>query len=171
MTELDFLRDLVVLFGASIAVVYGFNRLRLPAVVGFLVAGALLGPYGLDVVDNVARVEVFAEVGVVLLLFTIGVEFSLGQLRSLLTVAGVGLLQIGSAIVLSALAAIAFGLPLNQGVFWGFLAAMSSTAVVLKKVAERGEAKAPHGPLINMGLIVHEPALVAMMGLAPGVGG
>src|SRR2546426_511579 len=73
MTELDFLRDLVVLFGASIAVVYGFNRLRLPAVVGFLVAGALLGPYGLDVVDNVARVEVFAEVGVVLLLFTIGV--------------------------------------------------------------------------------------------------
>src|SRR5256712_468203 len=88
MTELDFLRDLVVLFGASIAVVYGFNRLRLPAVVGFLVAGALLGPYGLDVVDNVARVEAFAEVGVVLLLFTIGVEFSLGQLRSLRTVLG-----------------------------------------------------------------------------------
>src|SRR2546421_3088293 len=87
MTELDFLRDLVVLFGASIAVVYGFNRLRLPAVVGFLGAGALLGPYGLDVVDDVARVEVFAEVGVVLLLFTIGVEFSLGQLRSLRTVA------------------------------------------------------------------------------------
>src|SRR2546428_12029781 len=83
MAELDFLRDLVVLFGASIVVVYGFNRLRLPAVVGFLVAGALLGPYGLDVVDDVARVEVFAEVGVVLLLFTIGVEFSLGQLRSL----------------------------------------------------------------------------------------
>jgi len=88
MPELAFLRDLVVLFGASIVVVYGFNRLRLPAVVGFLVAGALLGPYGLDVVDDVARVEVFAEVGVVLLLFTIGVEFSLGQLRSLRTVAG-----------------------------------------------------------------------------------
>src|SRR5207247_1958950 len=124
MAELDFLRDLVVLFGASIVVVYGFNRLRLPAVVGFLVAGALLGPYGLDVVDDVARVEVFAEVGVVLLLFTIGVEFSLGQLRSLRTVAGAGLLQIGSAIGLSALAASAFGLPLNQSVFWGFLAVL-----------------------------------------------
>src|SRR5256712_1024332 len=171
MTELDFLRDLVVLFGASIAVVYGFNRLRLPAVVGFLVAGALLGPYGLDVVDNVARVEVFAEVGVVLLLFTIGVEFSLGQLRSLRTVAGAGLIQMGSAIVLSALAAIAFGLPLNQGVFWGLLAAMSSTAVVLKMVTERGETNSPHGRLIIGILIVQDLAVVPMMVVTPVLGG
>lgn len=171
MAELDFLRDLVVLFGASIVVVYGFNRLRLPAVVGFLVAGALLGPYGLDVVDDVARVEVFAEVGVVLLLFTIGVEFSLGQLRSLRTVAGAGLLQIGSAIVLSALAAIAFDLPLNQGVFWGFLAAMSSTAVVLKMVTERGETNSPHGRLIIGILIVQDLAVVPMMVVTPVLGG
>jgi monovalent cation:H+ antiporter-2, CPA2 family len=171
MAELDFLRDLVVLFGASIVVVYGFNRLRLPAVVGFLVAGALLGPYGLDVVDDVARVEVFAEVGVVLLLFTIGVEFSLGQLRSLRTVAGAGLLQIGSAIVLSALTALAFGLPLNQGVFWGFLAAMSSTAVVLKMVTERGETNSPHGRLIIGILIVQDLAVVPMMVVTPVLGG
>ena len=171
MAQLDFLRDLVVLFGASIVVVYGFNRLQLPAVVGFLVAGALLGPYGLDVVADVARVEVFAEVGVVLLLFTIGVEFSLGQLRSLRTVAGTGLLQIGSAIVLSALAAIAFGLPLNQGVFWGFLAAMSSTAVVLKMVTERGETNSPHGRLIIGILIVQDLAVVPMMVVTPVLGG
>jgi len=171
MAELDFLRDLVVLFGASVVVVYGFNRLRLPAVVGFLVAGALLGPYGLDVVDDVARVEVFAEVGVVLLLFTIGVEFSLGQLRSLRTVAGVGLLQIGSAIVLAALAAMAFGLPRNQGVFWGFLAAMSSTAVVLKMVTERGETNSPHGRLIIGILIVQDLAVVPMMVVTPVLGG
>jgi K+:H+ antiporter len=171
MAELNFLRDLVVLFGASIVVVYGFNRLRLPAIVGFLVAGALLGPYGLDVVDDVARVEVFAEVGVVLLLFTIGVEFSLGQLRSLRTVASAGLLQIGSAIVLSALAALAFGLPLNQGVFWGFLAAMSSTAVVLKMVTERGETNSPHGRLIIAILIVQDLAVVPMMVVTPVLGG
>jgi monovalent cation:H+ antiporter-2, CPA2 family len=171
MAELNFLRDLVVLFGASIVVVYGFNRLRLPAIVGFLVAGALLGPYGLDVVDDVARVEVFAEVGVVLLLFTIGVEFSLGQLRSLRTVASAGLLQIGSAIVLSALAALAFGLPLNQGVFWGFLAAMSSTAVVLKMVTERGETNSPHGRLIIGILIVQDLAVVPMMVVTPVLGG
>src|SRR5207244_296417 len=92
MTELDFLRDLVVLFGASIAVVYGFNRLRLPAVVGFLVAGALLGPYGLDVVDDVARVEVFAAVGVVLLLFIW--ELAVGRLMVVTPVLG-GLGDIG----------------------------------------------------------------------------
>src|SRR2546428_8937350 len=171
MTELDFLRDLVVLFGASIAVVYGFNRLRLPAVVGFLVAGALLGPYGLDVVDDVARVEAFAEVGVVLLLFTIGVEFSLGQLRSLRTVASAGLLQIGSAIVLSALAAIAFGLPLNQGVFWGFLAAMSSTAGVRNMVTDPVDTNSPHGRLIIGVLIVQDLAVVPMMVLTPVLGG
>src|SRR3989441_6416228 len=171
MAELDFLRDLVVLFGASIVVVYGFNRLRLPAVVGFLVAGALLGPYGLDVVDVVARVEVFAEVGVVLLLFTIGVEFSLGQLRSLRTVAGAGLLQIGSAIGLSVLAAIASGLPLNQGVFWGFLAAMSSTAGVLKMVTERGETNSPHGRLIIGILILQDLAGGPLMVVWPGLGG
>src|SRR3989442_7758286 len=171
MTELDFLRDLVVLFGASIAVVYGFNRLPLPAVVGFLVAGALLGPYGLDVVDNVARVEVFADVRVVLLMCPIGVEFSLAQLGPLRTVAGAGLIQIGSAIVLSALAAIAFGLPLNQGVFWGFLAAMSSTAVVLKMVTERGETNSPHGRLIIGILIVQDLAVVPMMVVTPVLGG
>src|SRR5207247_740912 len=171
MTELHFLRDLVVLFGASIVVVYGFNRLRLPAVVGFLVAGALLGPYGLDVVNDVARVEVFAEVGVVLLLFTIGVEFSLGQLRSLRTVIGAGLLQIVSAIVLSALAAIAFGLPLNQGVFWAFLTEMSSTAVVLKLVTERGETISPHGRVIIGVLLVQDVAVVPMMVVTPVLGG
>src|SRR5216683_4868452 len=103
MAELDFLRDLVVLFGASVVVVYGFNRLRLPAVVGFLVAGALLGPYGLDIVDDVARVEVLAEVGVVMLLFTIGVEVSLARITSLRTVMGGGFIQIGAAIGLSVL--------------------------------------------------------------------
>ena len=83
MGELDFLRDLVVVFGVSIGIVYAFDALRLPALVGFLAAGALLGPYGLDVVHDAARVEVFAKIGVVLLLFTIGVEFSLTHIRSL----------------------------------------------------------------------------------------
>src|SRR5207247_7739604 len=100
-----------------------------------------------------------------------GVEFSLGQLRSLRTVAGAGLLQIGSAIGLSALAASAFGLPLNQGVFWGFLAAMSSTAVVLKMVTERGETNSPHGRLIIGILIVQDLAVVPMMVVTPVLGG
>lgn len=171
MTDLAFLRDLVILFGASIVVVYGFNKLRVPAVVGFLVAGALLGPYGLDVVDDVARIEVFAEVGVVMLLFTIGVEFSLAHIASLRAVVGSGFIQIGSAIGLSVLAGMAFGLPVNQGVFWGFLIAMSSTAIVLKMVTERGETNSPQGRLTIGILIVQDLAVVPMMVLTPVLGG
>jgi CPA2 family monovalent cation:H+ antiporter-2 len=170
MAELAFLRDLVILFGASIVVVYGFNKLRVPAVVGFLVAGALLGPYGLDVVDDVARVEVLAEVGVVMLLFTIGAEFSLAHITSLRAAVGGGFIQIASTIALSALAGLAFGMPANQGVFWGFLTAMSSTAIVLKMMTERGEAHAPHGRLTIGILIVQDLAVVPMMVLTPVLG-
>ena len=127
MSEIAFLRDLVVLFSVSIVVVYFFDKLGLPAVVGFLIAGAMVGPYGLDFVQDVSHVDVFAEIGVVLLLFTIGVEFSLARIPSLKAVAGTGILQIGSAVVLSALTGLAAGLKLNEAVFWGFLIAMSST--------------------------------------------
>jgi CPA2 family monovalent cation:H+ antiporter-2 len=171
MAELAFLRDLVILFGASIVVVYCFNKLRVPAVVGFLVAGALLGPYGLDFVDDVARIEVFAEVGVVMLLFTIGVEFSLAHIASLRAVVGGGTIQIASAIGLSVLAGMAVGLPVNQGVFWGFLIAMSSTAIVLKMVTERGETNSPQGRLTIGILIVQDLAVVPMMVLTPVLGG
>lgn len=171
MAELTFLRDLVMLFGVSIVVVYGFHTLRVPAVVGFLVAGALMGPHGLDFVDDVARVEVFAEVGVVLLLFTIGVEFSLAHIASLRAVVGGGAMQIASAIALSALAGLAVGLPVTQGVFWGFLIAMSSTAVVLKMVTERGELNSPQGRLTIGILIVQDLAVVPMMVLTPVLGG
>lgn len=170
MAELTFLRDLVILFGASIVVVYCFNKLCVPAIVGFLVAGALLGPYGLDVVDDVARVEVFAEVGVVMLLFTIGVEVSLAHITSLRAVVGGGAIQIVSAVALTALAGMAFGLPANQGVFWGFLTAMSSTAIVLKMITERDETNSPHGRLTIGILIVQDLAVVPMMVLTPVLG-
>lgn len=170
VNELDFLRDLVVLFGVSIAVVYLFHLLRVPAVVGFLAAGAMLGPYGLDVVKDVSRVEVFAQIGVVLLLFTIGVEFSLAQIPSLRAIMGGGVLQIGSAIGLSILAGLAFGLPVNQGVFWGFLIAMSSTAIVLKMVTDRGETNSPSGRLTTGILIFQDLAVVPMMVLIPVLG-
>jgi monovalent cation:H+ antiporter-2, CPA2 family len=167
MSELGFLRDLVVLFSVSVVVVYLFDKLGLPALVGFLVAGALLGPYGLDIVEDVARVEVFAEIGVVLLLFTIGVEFSLAHIPTLRSVLGCGSLQISSVIILCTLMGLAVGLGLNQGIFLGFLTAMSSTAIVLKMVADRDEIHAPHGRLIIGLLIFQDLAVVPMMVLTP----
>lgn len=170
MSDLSVLRDLVVLFSVSVVVVYLFDKLGLPALMGFLVAGAMVGPYGLDFVQDVSRVEVFAEIGVVLLLFTIGVEFSLAHLRSLRSAVGCGTLQIGSMIAIAAIVGMAAGVPLKEGVFWGFLTAMSSTAIVLKMISDRGEINAPHGRLIIGVLIFQDLAVVPMMILTPTLG-
>ena len=98
--------------------------------------------------------DVFAEIGVVLLLFTIGVEFSLAHVPSLRAVLGSGVLQIGLRLHSLRAAGLAFGLQLNQGIFWGFLTAMSSTAIVLKMITDRGEMNSPHGRLSTGILIV-----------------
>jgi CPA2 family monovalent cation:H+ antiporter-2 len=83
MGELPFLRDLVVLLLLALPIVLIFQRLRQPPVVGFLAAGVVLGPHGLSLVQDVHQVELLAEVGVILLLFTLGLEFSLTALAQL----------------------------------------------------------------------------------------
>ena len=78
--ELEFLKALVLVFGVSALAVFALNRLHIPPLVGFILAGALIGPSGIGIIENVHEIEVLAEIGVVLLLFTIGVEFSLKKL-------------------------------------------------------------------------------------------
>ena len=85
-----FLRDLVIILAAAVAVVLVFRRLRLPAIAGFIVGGALLGPSGLGWVGDAEHISQLAEIGVVLLLFTVGLEFPLGELRRLGRVLSVG---------------------------------------------------------------------------------
>ncbi len=133
MAELRILQDLVVLFGAALVVVLVLNRLRLPTIAGFLVAGALIGPSGLGWIGNVHDIEQLAEIGVVLLLFTIGLEFSLKELRRLgrVLVVGGGLQVTLTTAAVAGLAHLA-GAPPARGIFYGFLVALSSTAIVLK---------------------------------------
>ena len=83
MTDYGVLANLLVIFTVSIAVVFVFHQFRFPSIAGFLVAGALIGPNGLNLISDIGTVQVLAEIGVVLLLFTIGIEFSLVQLVSL----------------------------------------------------------------------------------------
>ena len=83
MTDYSVLANLLVIFTASIAVVFVFHQFRLPSIAGFLVAGALIGPYGLNLISDIETVRALAEIGIVLLLFTIGIEFSLGHLVSM----------------------------------------------------------------------------------------
>ena len=81
--ELDLLTDILIIFGLSIPVVFTFSKLKIAPLVGFLLAGILAGPFGLGLVRETENIEMLAEIGVVLLLFTIGIEFSLRELLKL----------------------------------------------------------------------------------------
>jgi monovalent cation:H+ antiporter-2, CPA2 family len=163
MQQIELLQDLVIIFGLSVVIVLIFQRIHLPSIVGFLISGALLGPYGLNLIDDVEQVEVLAEVGIVLLLFTIGLEFSLSRLSGLRTFALLGgALQVGITIALTALITWAFQLPVRTGIFWGFLIALSSTAIVLKILIDREELDAAHGRLV-LGILIFQDLIVVPM--------
>ncbi|HLB95190.1 MAG TPA: cation:proton antiporter [Nitrospiria bacterium] len=168
MPQIEFLQELVIIFGLSVGIVLIFQRLHLPSIVGFLISGALIGPYGLNLIADVERVEVLAEVGVVLLLFTIGLEFSLARLSHIRTFALTGgSLQVGLTIALTALILWIFDLPPRMGIFWGFLLALSSTAIVLKILLDREELDTPHGRLALGILIFQDLIVVPMILIAP----
>ena len=168
MTDYGVLGNLLVIFSVSIAVVFVFHQFRLPSIAGFLVAGSLVGPHGLNLIGDIGTVQVLAEIGVVLLLFTIGIEFSLVQLaslRRLLFVAGP--IQVGSVLLVAWLGAMWVGLAWQEGIFWGFLVSLSSTAIVLKTLANRGDSDSIHGRTTIGILIFQDLAVVPMMLLTP----
>jgi CPA2 family monovalent cation:H+ antiporter-2 len=168
MTDYGVLGNLLVIFSVSIAVVFLFHQFRLPSIAGFLVAGALIGPHGLNLIGDVGTVQILAEIGVVLLLFTIGIEFSLVQLaslRRLLFVAGP--IQVGSVLLIAWIGSMAVGLTWQEGIFWGFLVSLSSTAIVLKALANSGDSDSIHGRTIIGILIFQDIAVVPMMLLTP----
>lgn len=168
MTDYGVLGNLLVIFTVSIAVVFVFHQFRLPSIAGFLVAGALIGPHGFNMVPDVATVQILAEIGVVLLLFTIGIEFSLVQLASLRRLLFVAApMQVGGVILIVWLGGLLAGLPWQQAAFWGFLLSLSSTAIVLKALAEAGDSDSIHGRATIGILVFQDLAVVPMILLAP----
>ena len=164
MPETAVLLDLCVVFALSIGVILLGHGLKVPAVVGFLFTGVLAGPSGLGMVGAAHEVELLAEVGVILLLFTIGLEFSLAELARLgRTVLVAGGLQVGLTIAAAAGLASLLGLAPGQAVFLGFLAALSSTAIVLKLYQERLDMEAPHGRVALSVLILQDLLIVPMV--------
>ena len=162
----------VTLLGASVIVLLISHRLRLPAVIGLLLTGMLIGPSGLGLLGEIEAVEVSAEIGVVFLLFAIGLEFSLERLREIRRSFFIaGPVQSAATMLVTALLAIAFGIGAGRAVFFGFLVALSSTAVVLKLYAERQELDAPQGKLVLGVLLFQDFLIVPMIVLAPVLAG
>jgi len=166
--ELPLLPDIVIILGSSVLIILLFQKLKLPSILGFLLTGILVGPHGLNLIKAIHQVELLAEIGIIFLLFVIGIEFSLKGLASIKrTVLTGGLLQVGGTIGFVALFSYLLGLSLQSAVFMGFLLSMSSTAIVLKMLQEKGELTAPHGRVSIAILIFQDIIVVLMMLLTP----
>lgn len=171
MSHIPFLNELALIAGLGLVVTLILSRLKLPTVAGLLVVGALVGPYGLRWVHSEGSIETLAELGVVLLLFTIGLEFSLERLRHIFAqVALGGIAQVGLTIAVTLGVSIGIGQPLSRGLLFGFIFAMSSTAIVLRFLAERRELDAPHGRFIVGTLIFQDLCVVPMVLIVPLLG-
>ena len=169
--EVTILRELIILLAVSLPITFLFHKAKLPALVGFLITGVLIGPHGTAVITETQAVERLADIGVVLLLFTVGLEFSIEDIERLgrqLLLGG------GTQVVLTILAvlgiALLFGYPMTQALFFGFLASLSSTAIVLKMYSDRAELDTAHGRLSTGILLFQDMAVVPMMLLLPVLG-
>ncbi|HRI65139.1 MAG TPA: cation:proton antiporter [Polyangium sp.] len=171
MEQIPLLDEIAVIAALGVVVTIVLWRLRLPTVAGLLLSGALVGPFGLQFVRSIHAIEMLAEIGVVLLLFTIGLEFSFTRLRSIFRqVAMGGLVQVGLTIAVIASIAHAFGEPTGRSIFYGFVFALSSTAIVLRALVERHELDAPHGRFIVGTLIFQDICVVPMVLVVPLLG-
>jgi monovalent cation:H+ antiporter-2, CPA2 family len=170
--SLPIFEELLLLLLASVPIAFLFNRLRLPTIVGFMITGVLIGPYGLGLIREAEAIDFLAEIGVVLLLFTIGLEFSLRRILEMrrLVLVGGGT-QVVLTVVLVATLAYVLGRAPGQAVFFGFLFALSSTAIVLKSYVDRAEVDAPHGRAAVGVLLFQDLSIVPMMLLVPLLGG
>ncbi len=164
----EFLSQALTVLAAALAVTLLSARLRVPPVVGFLLSGVLIGPSGLALVAEVERVEAFAEIGVVLLLFVIGLQLNPQEMKGLgrSFVAG-GSLQWGLTTVATTAVGVAVGLPLVNALFIGFVVSLSSTAVVLKQYQERRETSTPQGRLVLGVLLFQDLLIVPVIALTP----
>ncbi|MDO6436419.1 cation:proton antiporter [Cyclobacterium sp. 1_MG-2023] len=172
VAELPLLSDIVVIFGLATLVILVFMRLKLPTIIGYLLTGAIAGPYGLSLVYASTAVEVLSEIGVILLLFVIGLEFSLKSLMAIKKAVFIGgSLQVSLTIGVTALISYLFGFSWNISVFFGFLFALSSTAIVLKLLQESGQVNTISGRTTLAMLIFQDIIIVPLVLFTPMLAG
>src|SRR3954471_24063205 len=168
----EFMLELVVLVASAALIAYLCQRLGLVSIVGFLLPGVLVAPNDLGVVRSGRTLEEVAQTGVILLLFTIGMELSIERLVQLrrLVLAGGGL-QVGlTTALVTGILALA-GVDVRTGIYSGFLVALSSTAIVLTVLGTRGERGAEHGRIGLSLLVFQDLAIVAMVMVVPMLSG
>ncbi len=166
--EFHLLQDIVIIFALASFVIWLFHKLKIPSIIGFLITGVLMGPHAFGLVQSIEEIEILAELGVVLLLFTIGIEFSLKSL-----IESRRLVLLGGFLQVFLVGAITFGISLiagreiPQAIFFGFLVALSSTAVVFKVLQERADMNKDYGKFSAGVLIFQDLIIVPMILIIP----
>ena len=163
MHDYSIIKDIVLILLLSIPVIVIFNRIQLPSIVGFLIAGIILGPSVLKIISNLEQIEVMAEIGVILLLFSVGLEVSLKELLDIKKILLIGGgLQVVVTILLSSIIIYFIGVPARQAIFFGMLISLSSTVIVLKLLSDKDELDAPHGKFSVAISVFQDLAIVPM---------
>lgn len=170
--DFSVLKDIIIIFALSSLVNYLFTRIKVPTIIGYLLTGVIVGPKLLGIIKAPQEIELMAEIGVVLLLFMIGMEFSLNHLFKIRRRVFLGgFLQLSLTTLATILLAHAYDLNWKASLFIGFLTALSSTAVVLKILQDRSEITSNYGRTVLGILIFQDVVLVPLMLFTPFLGG
>ena len=165
---MDFMPALAGIAILAILFLYISQAFRLPSIVSFLVIGMLAGPYGFGLISDESSIETVGEIGIMLLLFTIGLEFSFDKLlRSWRIVIIGGLIQLCTTIVAITFVAYFLGVPFSAAVVFGFIISLSSTAIVMKILQERREVDTLQGRTLFGILIFQDLAIIPMLLITP----
>ena len=166
-----YLHDIIIIFAFAIIIVAVGKKFRIPGIVGFILTGILIGPYGLGFIGDTEIIDVLAEIGIIFLLFTIGMQFSfrtLYEMRKIVLIGGS--LQVVLTIAATMAISYLFGVTTAQALFFGFLVCHSSTAITLKLYQDRAEIESPQAR-VTLGISIFQdistiPMLIALPILA-----
>jgi CPA2 family monovalent cation:H+ antiporter-2 len=160
--------EVLAILSSAVFIVWIFRRLKLPAILAYLVAGMLVGEHGLNIAQDQVDYEHFAELGIVFLLFTLGLEFSLPRLMAMRhLVLAVGSLQVGISLLIFTITSLFFGLDFESAFVVGGILALSSTAIVIKQLSETGAMKRKSGQLSVAILLFQDVAVVPLLIIIP----
>src|SRR6185503_19760658 len=166
------LQSVLILLATAVLVVVVFRSLKLPPLLGYLIVGIAIGPHALAWIPDTTDARDLAEIGVVFLMFTIGLEFSLPKLLTMRRVVfGLGASQVLATMLIVGMAAVALGADWRTALILGGVLAMSSTAILAKLMAERLELNSPHGRQIIGILLFQDLAVVPLLILLPALAG
>ncbi len=157
------INDILIIFGISAVSLFLCSLLKIPSIIGLLFAGLIAGTNGFGWITNSTSIQAFADIGIILLLFTIGVQFSLREMleNKKSAILG-GILQVGLTILVSFLIAKQMGLSIESSIFIGFIISMSSTAIVFNILQKNLSVNSPHGK-ITLGILIFQDIVVVLM--------